>query len=88
VRDPWKACLKESGVDQRFTIHGLRRTVNDLTRRASVDVVVVKSLTGHVTEKMREHYSTVRIDEKHQAVAKVHNLVPLRTGRPGKAGSE
>ena len=39
---------------ERFTIHGLRRTFNDLTRRAGVDGVVIKSLTGHVTEKMRE----------------------------------
>jgi integrase len=50
----WRACLKASRIEQRFTIHGLRRTFNDLTRRAGVDAVVTKSLTGHVTEKMRE----------------------------------
>jgi integrase len=44
------------------TDHGLRRTFNDLTRRAGVDGVVLKSLTGHVTEKMRTHYSTVGLD--------------------------
>jgi hypothetical protein len=56
--------VKESKIEERFTVHGLRRTFNDLTRRAGVDGVVIKSLTGHVTEKMRTHYSTVGLDEK------------------------
>jgi len=38
-----------------FTVHGLRRTFNDLTRRAGADGVVPRSLTGHVTEGMTEH---------------------------------
>jgi hypothetical protein len=37
--------------------------------------VVTKSLTGHVTEEMREHYSTVDLDEKRAAVAGVIGLV-------------
>ncbi len=76
----WRACLKESKVTERFTIHGLRRTFNDLTRRAGVDGVVIKSLTGHVTEKMRTHYSTVGLDEKLVAVSSVHRLVRLESG--------
>ena len=79
----WRACLKASGIDKRFTIHGLRRTFNDLTRRAGVDAVVIKSLTGHVTEKMREHYSTVALGEKLVAVSSVHRLVPLESGDAG-----
>jgi integrase len=79
----WRACLKESKVPERFTIHGLRRTFNDLTRRAGVDGVVIKSLTGHVTEKMRNHYSTVGLDEKLVAVSSVHRLVPLGSGDAG-----
>jgi integrase len=68
---------------ERFTIHGLRRTFNDLTRRAGVDGVVIKSLTGHVTEKMRSHYSTVGLDEKLVAVSSVHRLVRLESGDAG-----
>jgi hypothetical protein len=63
--------------------HGLRRTFDDLTRRAGVDGVVIKSLTGHVTEKMRNHYSTVGLDEKLVAVSSVHRLVPLGSGDAG-----
>jgi integrase len=71
------------GITDRFTIHGLRRTFNDLARRAGVDAVVTKSITGHVTEQMREHYSTVQLDEKRQAVAGVLKLVPLNTRKVG-----
>jgi len=57
-------------------MHGLRRTFNDLARRAGVDAVVTKSITGHVTEQMREHYSSVDLSEKRQAIANVVRLVP------------
>jgi hypothetical protein len=45
--------------------------------------VVIKSLTGHVTEKMREHYSTVALGENLMAVSSVHRLVPLGGGDTG-----
>jgi integrase len=84
----WQACLKASKIGERFTVHGLRRTFNDLTRRAGVDGVVIKSLTGHVTEKMRTHYSTVGMDEKLVAVSSVHRLVPLGSGGSGDGGGD
>ena len=64
----------------RFTVHGLRRTFNDITRRVHVDPLVIKSLTGHVTEDMREHYSTIDLDEKRRAVAAVGERVRFFTG--------
>jgi integrase len=78
----WRACCETAGIKERFTIHGLRRTLNDLTRRAGVDAVITKSITGHVTEQMREHYSSVAIDEKRQALAAVVKLVPLPKVEP------
>jgi len=33
-------------------------------------------LTGHVTEEMQRHYSTVGLDEKRAAIAGVLRLVP------------
>jgi integrase len=84
----WRACVKESKIEERFTVHGLRRTFNDLTRRAGVDGVVIKSLTGHVTEKMRTHYSTVGLDEKLAAVSSVHRLVRLGSGESGDGGGD
>jgi integrase len=75
--------LKDANVTERFTVHGLRRTFNDLTRRAGVDPVVIKTLTGHVTEKMRTHHSTVGLDEKVVAAASVHRIVSLGSGDAG-----
>ena len=83
----WRDCLDEAKITQHFTVHGLRRTFNDLTRRAGVDSVVIRSLTGHVTERMREHYSTVALDEKRAALASVIRLVGAESGadsRPKK----
>lgn len=84
----WEGCLKAIGVKERFTVHGLRRTFNDLTRRAGADGMVTRALTGHVTEAMTAHYSTVGLDEKREAVAGVVRLVPLtKTGdRTGDGG--
>lgn len=77
LKKTWVGCLKKIGVKERFTVHGLRRTFNDLTRRAGADGIVTRALTGHVTEAMTAHYSTVGLDEKREAVAGVVRLVPL-----------
>jgi integrase len=73
----WQGCLKAIGVKERFTVHGLRRTFNDLTRRAGTDGLVIRSLTGHCGENMRAHYSTIGMDEKRAAVDGALRLVPL-----------
>ena len=78
-----RACLDAIGVKERFTVHGLRRTFNDLSRRAGNDAAVTKALTGHVTGKMRERYSTVGLDEKRSAVASVLELVSSASGDSG-----
>ena len=72
----WGKALVTAAITQRFTLHGLRYTFTDLVRQANVDAVVRRALTGHVTEQMQRHYSTVRIDEKRAAVAGVIRLLP------------
>jgi len=78
VYKSWTACLAKAGINRRFTVHGLRRTLNDLARRAGVDAITTRSLTGHVTERMQEHYSTVQFDEQKLAVSNVVGLVQLK----------
>ena len=78
----WKGCRDRVGIIKRFTVHGLRYTFTDLVREAKVDAVVRRALTGHVTESMQRHYSNVDLAEKRDAVAGVHQLVPL----PGLQG--
>jgi integrase len=52
----WRRCMEVTGIERRFTVHGMRYTFTDLVRRANVDAVVRRALTGHVTERMQRHY--------------------------------
>ena len=58
-------------------VHGMRRGLHDLMRRAGAAGIVTRALTGHVSSGMTEHYSTVGFDEKRAAVAGVVGLVSL-----------
>lgn len=68
------------GVDH-LTVHGLRRTMNNLLRQVTHGEVV-RSVTGHVTERMTEHHSHIGNDKKSSAVAKVVQLVRRPSVRP------
>ena len=48
-------------LNKKFTPRGMRRTFNDLARVANVEALVTKSISGHLTDRMREHYSTVQL---------------------------
>jgi hypothetical protein len=82
----WAKCLRQAEITKRFTVHGLRYTFTDLVRRANVDAVVRRALTGHVTEQMQRHYSTVGLDEKRAAIAGVLRLVPPDPHREDHGG--
>jgi hypothetical protein len=82
LQKPLEAALAEAGIAKRFTIHGFRRTFNNLRRQATSGEVV-RSMTGHVTERMTEHYSHVGADEKRAAVRLA--LSPLAQGSARKA---
>ena len=49
-------CLKKKNTQR-----ALRRTFNDLARAAQVNDLVTRSISGHQTEKMQQHYSTVSV---------------------------
>jgi integrase len=76
---------KDAALGKRITPHGLRYFFNDELRRAGVDEVTHMALTGHVTKKMRQHYSTVGVDEKRAAVdAVAKRLADAKLGtQPG-----
>lgn len=73
---PDLTCPRLAGFDLSPKVHGLRYTFTDLVRLANVDAVVRRALTGHVTEEMQRHYSTVGLDEKRAAIRGVLRLVP------------
>lgn len=72
---PFAAISKELGLPFKLTPRGMRRTFNDLARVAGIDSIVKRSISGHQTTEMEEHYSTAWSPEKLDALEKVHGLV-------------
>lgn len=74
---PMQRALSDAGIARRLTPHGLRRTLNDVLKLvASADVQ--KAITGHATDRMREHYQHIRIEERAAAIARVADVVRIR----------
>jgi hypothetical protein len=64
-----------TGLTKTFTPRGMRRTFNDLARVANVEALVTRSISGHLTEQMREHYSTVSPVEQRESIGRLLRLV-------------
>jgi integrase len=64
-----------TGIQKKFTPRGMRRTFNDLARLANIEAVVTKSISGHKTERMREHYSSVQPSEQRDSIGRLLRLV-------------
>lgn len=71
LQKPFKACADAAGFGKRFTPRGMRRTFNDLARRAKLDNLVIKSVSGHLTDRMKDHYSTVDGEEQREGLTRV-----------------
>ena len=81
LKKPFAEVAQELGLTKHVTPRALRRTFNDLARAAQVQDVVTRSISGHLTEGMQRHYSTVSGDEQRRALAKVIDLTKLQAGR-------
>ena len=81
----------ELGLTKKITQRALRRTFNDLARAAQVNDLVTRSISGHLTERMQHHYSTVNGGEQRDALAKVISLFEAKpassSSEPGGEGS-
>lgn len=95
LRKPFARIGALMGLTLRFTPRGLRRTFNDLARAAQVESLVTRSISGHLTDRMREHYSTVTPVEQRESIGRVLHLVkpapvndggaaPTALGQPGE----
>jgi len=49
----------------------MRRTFQDLAREAEVKDIVTRAISGHATEEMQRHYSTVNDMEMQESIGKV-----------------
>ena len=61
----------------------MRRTFQDLARAAEVKDVVTRAISGHATEAMQRHYSTVNADEMRTSIAKVVSIAGFREALEG-----
>lgn len=52
----------------------MRRTFKDLARAAKVEALITKSISGHQTDRVVEHYSTVSGTDQRASIAKVVGL--------------
>ena len=66
------------GLGKTITQCGMRRTFNDLARAARIEAVVTRSISGHLTERMRERYSTVSSSEQRESIARVIDLMTFK----------
>ena len=75
-------------LGKQITQRALRRTFNDLARAAHVSDLVTRSISGHLTEQMQRHYSTVNGAEQRDALAKVIRLADHFPDKSGEEGGE
>ena len=86
LQKPFAEVAQELGLAKHITPRALRRTFNDLARAAQVQDVVTRSISGHLTEGMQRHHSTVNGEEQRQALAKVACLNRRKGGEPHAGG--
>lgn len=79
---PFLAAEKAIGLNKHVTPRAMRRTLQDLCREAQVPDVVTRAISGHATETMQHHYSSVRGDEIRARLGNVVSLVSA-SGRVG-----
>jgi hypothetical protein len=65
-------------LTKKVTPRAMRRTFQDLARAAEVRDIVTRSISGHSTEAMQRHYSTVSNKEQREGLAKVVELAKFR----------
>jgi integrase len=84
---PFDVVAEKIGLEKSITARAMRRTFNDLCRRARVESVVTRSISGHATEQMKQHYETVNVEEKREGLAKVISLAGFRQAFHGNVGA-
>jgi hypothetical protein len=71
LNKPFADVAKAIELGKTFTQRGLRRTFNDLARTGRVEALVMRSISGHLTEQMQHRMSTVNAAEQRDGIARV-----------------
>ena len=75
---PFKAIAKAMGLSKQISPKAMRRSFQDAMREAQVANVVVRSISGHLTEHMQQRYSTARGHEQESAIARIIHLTRVQ----------
>jgi hypothetical protein len=78
LNKPFADVTETMGLGKKLSQRGLRRTFNDLARAAKVADLVTRSISGHLTESMQHHYSTVSSAEQRDGIARVVGFAKVR----------
>jgi len=62
----------------RTIAKAMRRSFQDAMREAQVANVVVRSISGHLTDQMQQRYSTARGHEQESAIARIIDLTRVQ----------
>ena len=65
-RSAWQAALKRAGLQIRF--HDLRHTCITKLAESQASEMTIMSIAGHVSRRMLEHYSHIRMEAKRVAL--------------------
>jgi integrase len=66
-RSAWRAALRRAGLQLRF--HDLRHTaITNLSESPEVSEQTIMSIAGHLSRRMLEHYSHIRLQAKRRAL--------------------
>jgi integrase len=86
-RTSWRSLTRAAGL-KRFRFHDLRHQCITELLEAGAPEAAVLSIAGHVSRKMMEHYSHIRMEAKRKAVealtpvAEVDSQLSAGTGQP------
>ena len=75
---PFRTIAKAMGIQKQISPKAMRRSFQDAMREAQVANVVVRSISGHLTDQMQQRYSTARGHEQESAIARIIDLTRLR----------
>jgi integrase len=86
LEKPFARVAKWIGLSKKITPRAMRRTFQDLCRAAEVRDVVTRAVSGHATEDMQRHYSSVSGEEMREALGAVVSLAGFREARESPPG--
>ncbi len=75
---PFDEVAKVIKLGKHLSPRAMRRTFQDLARAASVSDVVTRAISGHATENMQQHYSSVSGTEMRESLARVVSLAGFK----------